>query len=267
MSKPKYKVSKILDYGTDNDICKRMYYQFSEILDRATQLNNHEKDKIKEILFDCMKYLIECEKYLNNIEKIHKDFIYKLEKKQDLKITNNSIQFFNPIEEVKNNFESFLIKLIIALRKTFKVAEIIFRVKIDGPKKFEKYLIENKENAPIVFEYFINNKEWGRTLFGLRADVEHKKLYFTNFDLIINDENINYKIPIIIRIEKSILEFAETALNKTFTYCEEIIMLMIDTKMDNLFSIYLIPDNERDKYNGCRFIVKLKSQIAKQIKS
>jgi len=63
------------------------------------------------------------------------------------------------------------------------------------------------------------------------------------------------------------LNFSKVALYNTFTYCEEISVLMLETKLDDLFAIYRLAEEERDKHRGFRFIVDMNYELRKKIES
>lgn len=268
MSNPIFKIAKFLDVGTNNKICNRLSLQFFEIIDKGcSKISIEERDGIMEHLMDCMKDLLKCEEIIKQIEKVHIDFVEAIQSKKGLKITHNSIHYVDPTDKVKEQFESLLIKLVIALRRTFKIAEVIYDVKIDGPKDFTKYITNKYDSNSKIAKMIESDKEWARKLYDLRGKVEHSKLEISRFNVILDNDEIKYQIPYIVEVKDSILNFSKVALLNTFTYCEEITVLMLENKVDDVFAIYEVLDENRDKNRGFRFILDMNLELRRKIES
>lgn len=268
MQEPIFKIVKFLDVGTNNEICNRMSLQLFEIIDKGcSKILKNERDGIMEHLMDCMKDLLKCEELIEEIEKVHINFVEKLKEKNGFKITHNSIHYDDPTEEVKELFESHLIKLIIALRRTFKVAEVIYGVKIEGPKDFVKHVSKVHGSDSQIVKMIKSDQDWFKKLYDFRGKVEHSNLEISRFNVVIDNEEIKYQIPHIVEIKDSLLNFSKVALYNTFTYCEEVSVLMLETKLDELFAIYQVPEEGLDKQRGFRFIVDMNFELRKKIES
>lgn len=137
------KITKISDKGTSNPIVNRIYFQFIEMLDTNTiELKNKSLENFDNLLFGLMEDFLKVEEYGENYLRIENEAVSKI-KKGEVKIEGNTIKYDNPTPKLKENFEHFLIRSVIVLRKLIKMANIIFETEFKSGKSLNSY-IKNK---------------------------------------------------------------------------------------------------------------------------
>lgn len=127
MSNQRFKFTKVLNHGTNNPIVNRLSLQFFELFKtNLINLSDKKIEKIKEFLHECTLDLIKAQELFKNYLELQNETINKIIEEKEIKIKENVIQYNDPSYELNKYFEDFLIRNVIALRKTIKIAECVF---------------------------------------------------------------------------------------------------------------------------------------------
>jgi len=271
MKQGRFKVVKFMDVGTSNPICNRLSLQLFDMIDsNLFNITKEERDKFMEIMLDIMKGLLTCEDTFKRIESIHNKFIEDLQSGEKPKITHNSISFDDPTDEIYELFEALIVKLIIVLRKSFKLPCVFYNVKIDGPKVFYKQVLNLfGENSKVV-KMVEDDKKWFTELYDLRGEFEHSKIELSRFDVFMDGE-IKFAIPRVKTLNQSVIELSFQYMNYTFTYCEDLAVNILNERINPEAQIYSIPPELQESNRSFCYKVGLskeyEAELLKNIKS
>lgn len=233
MDRAFFKVTKIMDEGTSHPVVNRLSLQLFKMIDtNSFNLSKEQRDAFMQVMLDCMKGLLTSEKLLREIVDMHNDFINGLSSGDGIEVTHNSIHFDDPTDDLYEVFESFIVKLIIVLRKIVKLPSTIYEVNIDGPKKLYKVLDELFGRDSDIAKMVKDDSLWFKDLYDLRGDFEHGTVKMSRFDVISTTESIEYNLPKIVINDKLVVDLAIGYYNAAFTFCEDFAVYLLDQRIE-----------------------------------
>jgi hypothetical protein len=140
MANPPFRLAKILDQGTSNPIVNRLTPQFFEIFNtNLIRLPKQSIEEIKKILFECMKDLLEAEKLLKEYMECENKAIQVIIE-AGVEFQPNAFSYEDPSIKLIKFLEAFLIRCVVALRRTIKIAELVLNKEFKGPEKLRSHL-------------------------------------------------------------------------------------------------------------------------------
>lgn len=265
-----FKIAKALNKGTDNPICNRLSLQFFNILDSGVIAFQKEddKNKFKSVLFNCMKDVLDCEEYYKNYINLEYNSYKNIMSREGVKFQPIAFEYEDPTFELVRYFESFVIRAIIALRRTIKLAEIIFDKEFGGSKDFLKYIKDNKNNlyqGTMILSMLEEDKTWYKELYDIRGNVEHSDLDILKFDVTI--ENDNKPIVSLPQFqEKGLLrDYMKITLQNVFTHCEDVTAFLLSTKCSNSAVIVQLSPEQQPHNSGFRYVLDLNEELKKSL--
>ncbi|NOV02721.1 hypothetical protein GC097_22200 [Paenibacillus sp. LMG 31457] len=108
----------------------------------------------------------------------------------------NSLQYDDPTIPLVKEFEMFVMRSVIALKKNNnKVAELVLNEKFDGPKKLLTFLRKRLKNDELYLKMLEEDTEWYVELYYIRGAEEHSEICIKNFEVFIVKEKILIRIP------------------------------------------------------------------------
>lgn len=264
--RPGFKLVKTMNQGTSNPICNRLFLQFSDIIDRnLLKLDKAKADEIKNQLFECMKDLLHCEEIMQNHIKLENDTIDILLNKGGLIQENSTIKFDDPTYELIKHFENFLIRSVIALRRTIRIAEICFNQKFDGPKNLLKYLRKALPQDHPDLVMFEKDEGWYKELYDIRGKVEHSCIEINKFDVEIIDNNAMILLPTLKEKGCLLRDFMKVTLQNVFTYSEDFTAIMFGIICIDNIVIVQVPDNKLEEYRNFKYVATLKPEYLEKL--
>lgn len=265
MDRTFFKVTKFLDEGTSHPVVNRLSLQLFKMIDtNHFNLTKEQRDAFMQVMLDCMKGLLTSEKLLGEIVEIHNDFINRLSLDDGVVVTQNSIHFDDPTDRLYEVFESFIVKLIIALRKIIKLPSTIYEVEIDGPKNLNKVLYDLFGVDSDIYKMVKGDAQWFRELYDLRGNFEHGTVKMSRFDVISTTESIEYNLPKIEMNDKLVVELAIGYYNAAFTFCEDFAVYLLDQRVDSIAKVYSISQSRRNNEADFRYEVGLSPEYRKK---
>ena len=248
------KITKISDKGTSDPVVGRIYFQFIEMLDTNTiELKNKSLENFENLLFDLMEDFLKVEKYIENYLRIENEAVLKINKGK-VKIKGNSIKYDNPTPKLKENFEHFLIRSVMILRKLIKIANIIFETEFTGGKELNSYIKKKFSEDNNLVKYVNSNSKWIKELYDDRGKVEHEELDVADFDIeVYKDGSINPILPVFISKNIPICIYLTKKFTLLFNYIETMIAFLLNQKVKFPLRIVYIKKEEREKYNNFKY--------------
>ena len=248
------KITKISDKGTSNPIVNRIYFQFRKILDANTiELKNDSLKDFNDLLFSLMEDFLKAEEYGENYLRIENETISKI-KKGEVKIEGNIIKYDNPTPKLKENFEHFLIRSIMILRKLIKIANIIFETGFKGGKELNSYIKKKFGEDNNLVKYVNSNSKWIKELYDDRNKVEHEELDMSDFDIeVCKDGFFNPILPVFISKNIPIRIYLTKKFTLLFNYSETMIAFLLNQKIKSPLRIVSTKKEERKKYNNFKY--------------
>jgi hypothetical protein len=248
------KMTKISDKGTSDPIVNRIYFQFRKILDTNTiELKNESLKDFNNLLFNLMKDFLKVEEYIENYLRIENEAVLKI-KKGKVKIEGNSIKYDNPTPKLKENFEHFLIRSVMVLRKLIKMANIIFETEFKGGKDLNNYIKKKFGEDDNLVKYVNSNSKWIKELYDDRGKVEHEELDMSDFDIeVCKNGSFNPILPVFISKNIAIHIYLTNKFTLLFNYIETMIAFLLNQKVKFPLRIVSIKKEERKKYNNFKY--------------
>ena len=264
---PQFKCKKILEDVSDT-LVNRMNLQFLDII--GTNLIRLPPDKIEKfelLLFECMKDLIMAEESKKQYLEKENDAIRTVVQPDGVTFQRHGYSFDDPTFELKKHFETFLIRCVIAIRKTVKLAEEILGVEFEGPRQLKNYLLNNLPPDSPYIKMIQEDSVWIKQLYDLRGKAEHDSLFIEDFDVLVKEnQKLQIKLPYLPMVNKATLrEYMDVTFENTFTYCEDIVAMLLNMKCDEKIQIVLLPENLRPKHRNFRYVVDLKPEYKKRL--
>ncbi|MDD2900891.1 MAG: hypothetical protein PHU44_00480 [Syntrophales bacterium] len=262
MERPQFKFVKILDEGANNEIVNRIFLQFSDILDRnIIELPKEQVDKLKECLFDCMKDILKAEDSKKAYILLEDQVIKQIISGDGIKYQTHAISFDDPTERLTKHFEDFLIWCVIAIRKIVKIAIIIFSKSFKGIKDVKNYLKTIFGDESIEWKMIEDDSNWVKELYDLRGKVEHDELNIERFDIELSPSGKPIIIiPAIAKTKVPLRSYLTVTMENCYTFCEDVIAILLNTKAPEIAHIVQIPESVRPKYRGFKYILDLKGE-------
>lgn len=138
---PHFVIKKILDVGTDSPLVNRVMLQFGEIVDSGfIKLDDSQKQEFKKVLSECTNDLLKAEESVKEYFRIEDSAISKIASGDGIAHQTGAYSFEDPTLDLKKHFEEFLFRAVIAVRRTIKLASIIFKREIKGPEELKREL-------------------------------------------------------------------------------------------------------------------------------
>jgi len=256
------KITKISNKGISDPAVGRIYFQFIEMLKTNTiELENRPLENFENILFNLMQDFLKLEKCVENYLRIEKEAVLKI-KNGKVKIEGNSIKYDNPTPKLKENFEHFLIRSVMILRKLIKMANIIFETEFKGGKEFNNYIKEKFGKDDNLVKYVNSNSKWIKELYDDRGNVEHEELDISDFDIeVCENGSIDPILPMFISKNIPTRIYLTKKFTLLFNYIETMIAFLLNKKVKSPLKIVYIKKEERVKYNNFKY--KLGIDISK----
>ena len=248
------KITKRSDKGTSNLIVNRIYFQFRKILDTNTiELKNESLKDFNNLLFSLMEDFLKAEEYGENYLRIENEAVSKI-KKSEVKIEGNAIEYDNPTPKLIENFEHFLIRSIMVLRKFIKIASIIFETEFKSGKSLNSYIKNRFGEDNNIVKYVNSNSKWIKELYDDRGKVEHEEVDVSEFDIeVCKDGSFNPILPVFISKNIPIRIYLTKKFTLLFNYIETMIALLLNQKVKSPLRIVSIKKEERKNYNDFKY--------------
>ncbi|CCU79056.1 hypothetical protein HSACCH_01058 [Halanaerobium saccharolyticum subsp. saccharolyticum DSM 6643] len=262
-----FKFTKVLNHGTDNPIINRLSFQFFELFKtNLINLSDKKIEKIKELLHECTLDLIKAQELFNNYLEKQNKTIKEIIDNENFKIQDNIIQYDDPSYELNKYFEDFLIRNVIALRKTIKIAECVFDQEFDGPKDLLKHLQEVFVDKEEYIKMLEEDSKWFKELYDFRGEVEHSKLEITNFELFLdkNDKPL-VKKQILVDKNCTLEKYMDVTLYNVFSYCEDFTAMLLKLHCSEKVRIIQIPEEQRKNNKNFKYTFDLCEDLKSKI--
>lgn len=267
MDKPRFKITKILNHGTDDQIINRLFLQFYELFKtNLIYLPDEKIDEIEVILYECTVDLLKAQELMNKYLELQNKNIKEIIEGNGIKIQTNVIQYNDPSYELSKYFEDFLIRCVIVLRKTIKIAESIFNQSFEGPKELLKHLNKVFAKEEDCIKMLKEDQVWYKELYDVRGEVEHSKINISNFEALL-DKNNNPLVKKQILVDKNctVEEYMSVTLYNVFTYCEDFTIMLLKLHCSDIAVIVQIPEDQREKYRNFKYKFDLKKDLTRKI--
>lgn len=157
---------------------------------------------------------------------------------------------------MKRLFEDFLINCVIAIRKVIKISEIVLDVRINGPGELKEYLEKEFLNGKKILKMISEDSKWVIELYSFRTAVEHDELEMIPFKINISDKKkVLIEIPKIPTKKATVREYIEVTLDNCFTFCEDLVFLLLRKICSPTAKIILVPEDQRKKHRDFKYIL------------
>ncbi|MFA6979489.1 MAG: hypothetical protein WC209_09215 [Ignavibacteriaceae bacterium] len=251
-----FKVTKILDQGTDNPIINRIHLQFSEMISCGFFWIEEEKQKeFRGLLFNLMGELLKIEKSVNNYTKAEDAIILKINSPDGIKYQKNGFLYDDPTIELNEKFEDFLIKSVVSIRKFVKVCSYIINKNFDGHKALYKYISNNFKPETSFYKWFEVRSRLVKEIYDLRGLVEHEELKIDKFEVKIIENRITIILPKIAGTELVLREYMQGGLKFLFDYYEHMIAQLLSTIYKGYGKIIILQKEQMSNNRNFKYII------------
>ncbi len=267
------KVTKILEYENSISIADKYVLQFSEIIrSNCINLSNDQLDKFKQELFEASMDFITIEKALLKYKLLEATASENILERDDYKITSREIHYDDPTLELINCFKDFLIHMVIIVRRSISLAEIVFDEKFpDQGKLYKKLLAMMPTKAIRSLEY---QKELQIKLYEIRALFEHPPIggissRITGFEVCVSkDGKPTVKLPALIHEKIYIKEYMTKLYCEVGNYFEDIAAFLLSQKCCKEVCITsLSPEKQINNGRYQKYIISFTQEALLKIKN
>lgn len=221
------------------------------------ELKNGSLENFDNLHFNLMNDFLKLEEYVENYLRIENKAVLEI-KKGKVKIEGNTIKYDNPTPKLKENFEHFLIRSVMILRKLIKIASIIFETEFTGGKELNSYIKKEFSEDDNLVKYVNSNSQWIKELYDDRGKVEHEELDITDLDIkVYEDGSFNPILPIFISKNIPISIYLTKKYTLLFNYTETMIAFLLNQKVKFPLRIVYIKEEERKKYNNFKYMLNI----------
>jgi len=242
-------LSKFYDYGINDPFVTRLFFQILKIRDVIyTDRNEKTFDKLHlPILQNLMEARVakdECINLINShAEEIKNGIISKYDEERGViqidKTINLKLNLF---------FKDFFIRGVIAIKNTIALAGFIgyeisflFGKDINFKKGKEKFLINRPERYKEWLDFMEDYRnQWYTPFSELRRQIEHESFNLPDVKYVL-DKNNNIKALFPTLDFKKLDNFLNDLWEDLFSFCEEIVVFLLSTKLPQPYEIVLIP--------------------------
>lgn len=247
-------LSKYLDYGTSNPIVNRFTLQFIDIVETGLVFgnDNNSKDRFVNSLFPLMEELLKVSESMKKYISILQDTDDFLERNEKEMLRTNDVRFDDPTYELQNQFETVLIRAILAIRKFVKVLSIVEMSDFHSHKDMNRHLIRRFENIVSIRTYIENVGLFIKEVYDIRGKVEHDGLQITRYNVSIVNNELIATHPMLSELNTSACLYIQRVYLVLFKYFEFVIAVSLKGRL-SLGNLVML--EKLDKH-GYRWVIK-----------
>lgn len=256
----KFVVKKVLDVGVDHPVINRVMLQFCDIVDSGfIKFDKKKKDEFKEVMWECTNDLLKAEESVKSYLAVEDAAIAKIASPGGVQHQTHAFSFEDPTLVLKKHLEDFLFRAVIVIRRTFKIASIVFNKEIKGPEGLKKELNNRLPKDSVHRKWIEEDSGWMKDLYDLRGKAEHQVLEMSEFTVFsVEGEKPKIKLPEIKKPSGCVRQYISVTLHNIFEYVEDMTALLLNQECDSRVEIIQLPENERLAHKNYRYIVFLK---------
>lgn len=258
----KFKVTKILDQGTNNPIVNRIYLQFSDMISCGFfWIENEKQKKFQGLLYKLMEELLKVEQSVNEYVKTEKDAIEIVNSPNGIKYQKNGFSYDDPTLVLHEKFENFLIKSVVSIRKFVNICSFILNEDFKSHLALYKYLTTILKTESSFYKWFDERSKCIKEIYDLRGLAEHEELKIDRFDIEIVENNIKINLPKIANTELKLREYTQDGLKFLFNYYEYMIAQLLSIIYKGFGRIVKIEKDEMSKNNNYKYIIDFNAKM------
>jgi len=266
-TKGQFKIQKISDVGTDNPIVAGLTIGLFDIVKMA-EIDKATEDAINSSNLNIVHSLTKAEKIglqiCKNIEAVM----------EGLNKTGVQTQSYErcvnvPSTEGLDDVREFLKYCKQSLQELVKIINLFCDTGSSLPR-YDKICNKLKEVYGDTDPVFLQAKEdhdgWLKKVLDLRNADEHpdtmipqgKQLVY-DFDINWSDQHQKWIVGLPHFYEgTSVYELIKSSIHNIFTFAEDMNILFLQKKMPKMVEIQKVPDNQREKWGGRKYVTQLK---------
>ena len=193
---PPFVVKRILGVGMSHPVVARVLFQFSRILDRNyTTLTEQKSSELKSLLFSLVESMLDAERFKRHYEEKQAEWLKAVVEGTAAELQPHAISFTDPSIELRDNYESFLVKTVITFRRTVTFAN----ASTGRSFKNGKVLLDHLRGAFLGEQ---NIEKWldvadtsVKATYDERGNAEHSVTNFRPASVITEDGNLRPIAP------------------------------------------------------------------------
>lgn len=251
-----FQLKKFANYGSSHPAAARLFLQFADLLN-MTDVSEEHHDQVSQHLFRAADEMVKTEErknaFLEKCQRFHDD----VREGRGIRAQQHTLELVEP-EGLADDYQLFLIRLVIGLRMAIKAAKII--LSLTEKRKWEDFTKEvDRSFGPEhpLTEVIRRHEAWTNDLFGVRGDVEHDPYIFQGFKVLVSEAGV----PQLIDPQLPDGQPAPSALARYyedgFTFAEELVVNAIKTRLPDFVVVREIPEEQRDPGKPIRYVLDL----------
>lgn len=267
MAKGQFKIQKISDVGTDNPIVAGLTIGLFDIVKMA-EIDEATQDVINTANFNIVQSLTKAEKIGL---KICEDIEAVMAELNKTGVKTQSFERCVDVPSTKDldDVREFLKYCKQSLQELVKVINVFCDTGSSLPR-YDKICKKFKDiygdKDPVYLQTQQDHDGWLKKLLDLRNADEHpdtmipkgKQLYY-DFDINWSEEHKKWIVGLPHFYEgTSVYELVKASIHNIFTFVEEMNILFLQKKMPKMVEICKVPEEQKDKWGGRRFVTQLK---------
>jgi len=266
MTKGQFKIQKVSDVGTSNPIVAGLTIGLHDIVAMA-EIDKGAKDVINTANLNIVHSLTKAEKIglqiCANIESVMADLGKSGVQTQSFERCVNV-----PSTEGLDDVREFLKYGKQSLQELVKIINLFCDTGCTNPRydKICKKLREAYgESDPVFLQVKQDHDEWLKKILDLRDSDEHpnmipegKQLYY-DFDINWSESAKKWIVGFPHFYEgTSVYKLVKASIHNIFIFVENANILFLQKKMSKMVEIYKVPEDQREKRGGRRYVTQLK---------
>jgi len=267
MAKGQFKIQKISDVGTGNPIVAGLTIGLFDIVKMA-EIDKETQEAINESNFKIVQSLTKAEKIGMQI-RAHINTVMEELKKAGVQTQSFERCVNVPSTEGLDDVREFLKYCKQSLQELVQIINLFCDTGSSLPrydKICNKLKVVYGDADPVFLQVQQDHDVWLKKLLDLRNADEHPdtmipqgKQLFYDFDINWFDQHQKWIVGLPHFYEgTSVYELVKASIHNIFTFTEDVNILFLQKKMPKIVEIQKVPNDQREKWGGRRYVTQLK---------
>ena len=251
-----FQLKKFANYGSSHPAPARLFLQMADLL-QITDVPEGDREQIRQHLFRASDEMVKAEEkknaFIANCQRFHES----VREGRGIRAQQHALELDEP-EGLADDYQLFLIRLVIGLRMAIKAAKII--LDLTEKRKWEDFTkeVERRFGAEHPLTRVIRKHgAWTKDLFEVRGDVEHDPYIFQGFKVLIGEAGIPQLVDPKLPDGRPAPAALAGYYDDGFVFAEELVVEAIKTRLPGFAVVREIPEEQRDPGKPIRYVLDL----------
>ncbi len=250
-----FQFKKFANYGSSHPAAARLLLQMGDLLG-VSGVDETMRTKIKEYLFRCSDEMARAQHKRDAFLEKCKAFRGDVRVGRGIVMQQHAVQLREP-EELSDDYQLFLIHLVIALRMALKAAGLILLGRPAGWQGIKQTVEARFPDGHPLRELLRRHTSWSDALFEARGEIEHDPFVFEGFKVQPSLTGVLQVVDPRMPDGSSAMDAIPRYYDDGFVFAEELVARAIESTFSHGLFLREIPEGQRDPAKPVRFVVTM----------